>query len=157
VLGPVAIKALPCEIDWPGSAGEDGSLAFPGHRRHGAAGGSHGQDLGQRRRRPVERRSRRAAEGRHHARRHGALSAKVWRSRVDILSLDLAGPQLGEDADGSLTLCTATGRLTADATAALNAASRTTAFAEGLVLGTATVDVQLGRTGCSATDPGAGP
>jgi hypothetical protein len=29
VLGPVAIKALPCEIDWPDSAGEDGSLAFP--------------------------------------------------------------------------------------------------------------------------------
>jgi hypothetical protein len=72
------------------------------------------------------------------------LSAKLGRARVDILSLDLANVTVTEGDDGTLTLGGVTAKLTAGAAAALNDAFGTTAFAEGLVLGTATVDAQLG-------------
>lgn len=72
------------------------------------------------------------------------LSAKVGDARVDILSLDLSGVTIAEGDDGTLRLAGAVGSLTADAAAALNEAFDTDAFAEGLVLGTATVDAQLG-------------
>jgi hypothetical protein len=72
------------------------------------------------------------------------LSAKVGGDRVEILSLDLAGLTVTEGEDGTLVLGGVVGRLTAAAAGALNAAFGTDAFAEGLVLGTATVRAQLG-------------
>jgi hypothetical protein len=71
------------------------------------------------------------------------LSAKVGGARVDILTLDLAALQVTEGADGTLVLGGVVGRLTAEAAAALNTAFGTDAFAQGLVLGTATVDAKL--------------
>ena len=71
------------------------------------------------------------------------LSAKVGGQRVDILTLDLAGAKVTEGDDGTLTVAGVTGRLTAGAAAALNDAFCVTAFTEGLVLGTATVQATL--------------
>jgi hypothetical protein len=66
------------------------------------------------------------------------LTANVGGSRVSILSLDLSGASI--EVDGlDVTVSGVVARLTADAAAALNAAFGTTAFAEGLQLGTATV------------------
>jgi hypothetical protein len=72
------------------------------------------------------------------------LSAKLGGDRVDILTLDLSGLTIAEGEDGTLKLGGVVGRLTAGAAAALNDAFGVTAFQEGLVLGTATVDAQLG-------------
>ena len=72
------------------------------------------------------------------------LSAKLGGQRVDILTLDLGGLTVGEGTDGTLELGGVVGRLTAGAAAALDDAFGVTAFTEGLVLGTATVDARLG-------------
>lgn len=67
------------------------------------------------------------------------LTALVGGTRVSILSLDLTG--LEASVQGRrITLGNVVGSLTADAAAALNAAFGVTAFTEGLVLGTATVN-----------------
>lgn len=67
------------------------------------------------------------------------LTALVGGQRVSILSLDLSGLETGVKGK-RITLANAVGKLTADAAAALNAAFGVTAFTEGLVLGTATVN-----------------
>jgi hypothetical protein len=72
------------------------------------------------------------------------LSAKIGGQRVDILTLDLSGLTIAEGDDGTLELGGVVGKLTAGAAAALNGAFGVTAFQEGLVLGTATVDAHLG-------------
>ncbi len=72
------------------------------------------------------------------------LSAKLGGQRVDILTLDLSGLTIKEGDDGTLELGGVVGKLTAGAASALNDAFGVSAFTEGLVLGTATVDAQLG-------------
>jgi hypothetical protein len=67
-----------------------------------------------------------------------ALAATVGTAAVEVASLDLAG--ITRAVDGrTVTVGNVVLKLTAPAAAALNAAFGTTAFAEGLVLGTATV------------------
>jgi len=67
------------------------------------------------------------------------LTALVGGTRVSILSLDLTGLEAGVKGK-RITLANVVGSLTADAATALNNAFGVTAFTEGLVLGTATVN-----------------
>ncbi len=67
------------------------------------------------------------------------LTARLGDSRVSILSLDLSGLNAGVDGL-DITLGNVVASLTAQAAAALNEAFGVTAFTEGLVLGTATVN-----------------
>ncbi len=67
-----------------------------------------------------------------------ALSLVLGGTRVDVVSLDASGARTTVDGD-AVTVSGVVARLTAPAAQALNAAFGTTAFAEGLVLGTATV------------------
>lgn len=70
------------------------------------------------------------------------LTALVGGSRVPILNLDLS--DLTQDVDGlNVTLGNVRATLTAEAASALNQAFGTTAFAEGLLLGVATVRPEL--------------
>jgi hypothetical protein len=66
------------------------------------------------------------------------LTALVGGSRVPILSVDLSGLK-SDVSDGTITLTGAALKLTAPAAGALNQAFGTTAFTEGLLLGTAAV------------------
>ncbi len=67
-----------------------------------------------------------------------ALSALVGDARVEVLALDASGARRSIDGD-AVTLTGVVARLTAPAAEALNAAFATTAFTEGLTLGTASV------------------
>jgi hypothetical protein len=67
------------------------------------------------------------------------LTANVGGQRVSILSLDLSGLE-ARTSGRRVVLSGVRASLTREAADALNAAFATTAFAEGLVLGTATVD-----------------
>ena len=67
------------------------------------------------------------------------LTALVGGQRVSILNLDLSGLKAGIDGR-KITLGNVVGSLTAEAASALNAAFGVTAFKEGLVLGSATVN-----------------
>jgi hypothetical protein len=67
-----------------------------------------------------------------------SLSAEVGGSRVEILSLDLAGART-RVAGRNVTVSGVVAKLTGAAAGALNQAFGTTAFQEGLTLGTATV------------------
>lgn len=67
------------------------------------------------------------------------LTAKVGDARVSILSLDLSNLEAGVKGQ-KITLANVTAKLTAAAADALNAAFGVSAFTEGLVLGTATVN-----------------
>ena len=70
------------------------------------------------------------------------LTALAGGSRIDLLSLDLSG--LERSLDGrEVTLSGVVGRLTAPAAAALNQTFGTSAFREGLTIGTATVAGEL--------------
>jgi hypothetical protein len=66
------------------------------------------------------------------------LTAMVGGSRVSILSLDLSD-LVRKDRDGKVSLAGIKASLTSGAAAALNAAFSTTAFTEGLLVGTAKV------------------
>jgi hypothetical protein len=71
-----------------------------------------------------------------------ALSALVGGRRVEILTLDVSG--IRRSAGGrTVTVAGVVGRLTAAAAGALNEAFSTTAFQEGLTIGTATVRARL--------------
>jgi hypothetical protein len=70
------------------------------------------------------------------------LSAVVAGQRVRLLNLDLSGVTVSVGGD-ELVAGGVVGELTATAAKALNRAFRTTAFAAGLALGTATVDARL--------------
>jgi Htaa len=67
------------------------------------------------------------------------LTALVGGTRVAILTVDLSALKASVD-DGKVTLSGAALKLTAAAAGALNQAFGTTAFTEGLLLGTATVE-----------------
>ncbi len=172
-VGTVAVKALPAEIAvnggatalaldpgtaaaltslgvavspiGPASAAPDGSLRFPitgGTLRPAALTGSIAHSGGI---------ALTAGDTRVELRKFvitlddtPTLSAKLGGQRVDILTLDLSGLTVGEGTDGTLELGGVVGKLTAGAAEALNGAFGVTAFTEGLVLGTATVDAQLG-------------
>ena len=66
------------------------------------------------------------------------LTARVGRARVSILDLDLSDAKIAASGR-KLTIAGVKATLTDDAAGALNAAFGTTAFQEGLELGTATV------------------
>jgi hypothetical protein len=68
-----------------------------------------------------------------------ALTALVGGDRVEILALDVSGIQRG-GSGRTVTVSGVVARLTATAAQALNQAFATSAFTEGLVLGTATVN-----------------
>jgi hypothetical protein len=70
------------------------------------------------------------------------LTALVGGTRVPILSVDLSALQSSVD-DGTITLSGAALKLTGAAAGALNQAFGTTAFTEGLLLGTAAVSAEL--------------
>ena len=71
-----------------------------------------------------------------------ALSALVGGQRIEILALDVSG--IRRSARGRMIAVSGVvGRLTAAAAGALNQAFSTTAFQEGLTIGTATVRARV--------------
>ena len=66
------------------------------------------------------------------------LTALLGGQRVDLLTLDVSGVQRSVEGD-TIVVGNVVAKLTAGAAAALNQASSTNAFTEGLTLGTATV------------------
>ena len=74
--------------------------------------------------------------------RAAELTALVGGNRVAILSLDLGGAKV-KLRGGKLRIKNVAAKLTADAAAALNSAFSTTAFAEGALIGNATVNAKV--------------
>ena len=79
--------------------------------------------------------------------RAAELTALVGGNRVAILSLDLGGAKV-KLRGGKLRITNLAAKLTADAAAALNSAFSTTAFAEGALIGNATVNAKVKAKVC---------
>ena len=76
--------------------------------------------------------------------RAAELTAVVGGNRVAILSLDLGAAKVKVyEKRGKLRIKNVAAKLTADAAAALNGAFSTTAFTEGALIGTATVNAKV--------------
>jgi Htaa len=81
--------------------------------------------------------------------RAAELTALVGGNRVAILSLDLGGAKVKvNEKRGKLRIKNVAAKLTADAATALNGAFSTTAFAEGALIGNATVNAKVKTKVC---------